>query len=298
MIKKIAKYLLKRNKEKILETKRLIKQKVTEEYLKNGCIPWSNGYHDFKEEFINKSINNQEFLDKIKKKEDINDYGFRLDERVIEYPWIFSKLNDSNLKILDAGSTFNFDFVVNHNFIKKKELTIFTFAPESNNYSNQRISYIYGDLRELPFKNKLYDFVVSQSTIEHIDMDNSIYGYDLNFNDDDTTKSYEYIIAVMEMVRVLKSKGTLLLTFPFGKFENHGFFQQFDDEMLNRILFVFDDIGAYELDFFQYKNDSWNFATKEELRNVVSYNPHSGKGKLDDGAAHCRSVVCVHFIKN
>jgi ubiquinone/menaquinone biosynthesis C-methylase UbiE len=298
MIKKIIKYFIKKNKERNLEKSRLARLIEREEYFKNGCIPWSKGYHQHKEEFIIKSINNKQLLDEINSKISLNNYGYRLDERVIEYPWIFSKLNKDNLKILDAGSTFNFDFIINHSNIKNKDLTISTFAPESNNFCDKKISYVYGDLRTLPFKNELFDIVVSQSTIEHIDMDNSMYGYDLSFNKDSMSKSYEYILAVQEMIRVLKSKGLLLLTFPFGKFENHKFFQQFDNEMLDRILNLFDMFGSYEVTFFQYKNDGWNFASRKEVINEESFNPHTGIGKKDDFAAHSRAIACLEFKKN
>ncbi|NMH86359.1 methyltransferase domain-containing protein [Flavivirga algicola] len=297
MLKKVAKYILRKNKEKKNKNDRQALLREVEEYIDKGREPWSKGYHQYKQEVIVKSINDQGFLEKIKIKAPLNNYGYRLDERVVEYPWIFSKLNVKKQKLLDAGSTFNFDFIVNHPILKNKDLTIFTFAPESNNFCNKGVSYVYGDLRNIVFKDNLFDVVISQSTIEHIDMDNSIYGYDVKHNEDINRKSYDYILAVREMIRVLKNKGTLLLTFPFGKFENHGFFQQFDEEMLNKILELFQNIGTYKLDFFHYKKQGWEFAKQAELVDVVSYNPHTGKGKHEDGAAHCRSVVCIHFIK-
>ncbi len=153
-------------------------------------------------------------------------------------------------------------------------------------------------MRNIIFKDNVFDFVVSQSTIEHIDMDNSMYGYELSFNKDVTSKSYEYIIAVKEMIRVLKSKGTLLLTFPFGKFENHDFFQQFDVEMLDKILNIFKNLGSSQVTFFQYKNDSWNFAKMNDVLDSESFNPHTGKGKKDDFAAHSRAIACIEFNKN
>ncbi|NNE14185.1 MAG: class I SAM-dependent methyltransferase [Saprospiraceae bacterium] len=270
---------------------------IINNYIKNGSVPWSKGYGEYKNLLISKSINDYVFLRSISAKNIPKNFGMKIDERIIEYPWIFSKLNDYKEDILDAGSTFNFDYVVNHNKFKNKDLTIFTFAPETNAFPKKRVSYVYGDLRDMPFENNQFDTVVSQSTIEHIDMDNSIYGYDIEHNENEEKKSYDYIKAVKEMTRVLKSKGTLLITFPFGKFENHGFFQQFDDEMLDRILNYFDDLGDYSVDFFKYEKDGWRFAERDELQEVVSYNPHSGKGKMNDGAAHCRSVACIHFIK-
>ena len=59
-------------------------------------------------------------------------------------------------------------------------------------------------------------------------------------------------------------------------------------------LIKFSALIELELDFSQ---EDVAFANKKELVNVVSYNPHTGKGKQNDNAAHCRSVACVEFIK-
>jgi SAM-dependent methyltransferase len=200
-----------------------------------------------------------------------------------------------NSSTLDAGSTFNFDFIVDHPIISQKQLTIFTYFPEENCFFKKRISYVFGDLRNICFKDSLFDEIVCQSTIEHIDMDNSIYGY--SGQQTIGHKSYEYLKAVAELIRALKPNGKLLLTFPFGKYEYHGFFQQFDEEMLQRILELFDGNGSYNLDFFKYEKEGWRFADRSELHAIQSYNPHTGIGKLDDGAAHCRSIACIEFIK-
>jgi SAM-dependent methyltransferase len=263
-------------------------------YIKNGRVPWSDGYSEYKNKIIEESIISKEVLFKFCNKT-IKEYGIGLDERCVEYPWIFSKITNSNEMMLDAGSTFNFNYILNNENLKNKNLTIFTFYPEKDCFYNKRISYVYGDLRKMYFNNCVFDFIVSQSTIEHIDMDNSIYGYsDKNIR---TDKSYDYLKAVYELERVLKSGGKLLITVPFGKFENHGFFQQFDNDMLDRMTNLIKDKGTIELDFFKYDKQGWRFAKREELNSMESFNPHTGKGKLDDGAAHCRSIVCMEFNK-
>lgn len=265
-------------------------------YLNSGRVPWSEGYSEFKYKSIKDIIYSDEHLAPfIQKKLPLN-FGIGIDERVVEYPWIFSKINKGKNLLLDAGSTFNFDFIVNHPTIKNKELTIYTFFPEDDCFFKNRISYVFGDLRDMYFKEATFDEIVSQSTIEHIGMDNSIYGYEeknIAFE-----KSYDYLMAVKEMERILKPGGRLLITFPFGKHEHHGFFQQFDGEMLQKILDLLSDKGHIDTDFFKYESNGWRFASKPELAQVVSYNPHTGKGKLDDGAAHCRSIACIEFIKN
>lgn len=268
-------------------------------FKKNGCIPWSNGYNEYKIKYIINSINSTAILDMFKNKKLESSFGLHLDERIVEYPWIFSHINKkNNLQVLDAGSTFNFKYILETYFSKSNKLTIATYAPEFINYNNLGISYIYTDLRETPFKDNLFDIIISQSTVEHIDMDNSIYGYDITHNENIEKKSFEYLGAIDEYLRILKNKGQLLITFPFGKFENHGFFQQFDEEMLQKILEILKIQGSYNLSFFKYTTNGWIFTTQEECKELVSYNPHTGKGKLDDGAAHCRSICCIEFIKN
>ncbi|SDB21921.1 Methyltransferase domain-containing protein [Flavobacteriaceae bacterium MAR_2010_188] len=266
-------------------------------FLKNGMIPWTEGYVEYKEQEIIKSINDNVFLDNIKNKKIDKRFGFRLDDRIVEYPWIFSNIQSSPGKLLDAGSTFNFEYILDHPKLEDKEISIYTFEPENKAFFEKRISYVYGDLRDLPFKNELFDTVVCQSTLEHIDMDNSMYGYNIPHNMDSDIKSYEYLKAISELTRVLKKEGSLLLTFPFGKFENHGFFQQFDEEMLKRILSLLDEMGKSITVFFKYEMDGWDFSTKDELKDTISYNPHTGKGKLDDNAAHSRGICCLQFIK-
>lgn len=283
---------------KLLKRIFIKRNKKSNNFLTNGAIPWSQGYNEYKWNLINVSINDSVVLEGISKNSLPIAFGYRVDERVVEYPWIFSNLSNSKEKLLDAGSTFNFKKIVRHPKIDLKDLTIFTFSPEKNCFHDKSVSYVYGDLRTLPFRDDWFDTIVSQSTIEHIDMDNSIYGYDVSHNEDVEKKSYEYLDAVMEMIRVLKSKGNLLITIPFGKFENHGFFQQFDDEMLNRVLDLFENRGEFECTFFKYNIDGWVFSEKSELADIVSYNPHTGKGKLKDNAAHCRSVVCIKFTKS
>jgi hypothetical protein len=225
-------------------------------------------------------------------------FGIGLDERVVEYPWLFSKLPTNSKNILDAGSTFNFKQIIEHNYFQNKKLSIYTFYPERVNFPSNIITYQYGDLRTMPYLDGKFDCVVSHSTIEHIDMDNSIYGYDLTYNKSIQEKSYEFFNAITEFNRVLSSKGVLLLTFPFGKFKNYGFFQQLDSEMLLKITEYLSNFGTLEIDFLLYSSQGWVFSNEESCTDSLSHNPHTNEDKGVDGAAHCRCVCCIKFIKN
>jgi len=256
------------------------------------------GYNLYKFKKINESINNIPLLESIKKNKLPANFGINLDESVVEYPWIFSNLNHTAKHILDAGSTFNFKIIIEHPYFQNRELNIFTFYPERENFKKNMLTYHYGDLRNMPYSNSQFDCVICQSTIEHIDMDNSIYGYKPEKKIDKTQKSYSYLLAINELLRVLKPAGTLLLTFPFRVFENHDFFQQFDSEMLNKIINILKNQGTVDTAFIKYTTKGWEFSTIEKCYNSHSYNPHTGKGKGTDGAAHSRSICCINFKKN
>ncbi len=264
-----------------------------------GKKPWSYGYNDVRWNLIEESISNDNLLKEFLNKNIPSNFGVGLDERVVEYPWIFSKLSNHNKSILlDAGSTFNFPQLIKHYKTINKDLTIFTYYPEAENFINKRISYQFGDLRNMPFNSSWFDEIVCQSTIEHVDMDNSIYGYELEKIKDIKEKSYEYLRVIEELVRVLKPGGKLLITFPYGKFENYGFFQQFDLEMVKRIFDTLKLSGHFVEDYILYSQNGWQFKTANECNESLSYNPHTGQGKGNDGAAHCRCVCCIEFIKN
>jgi SAM-dependent methyltransferase len=273
------------------------KNALRAEYLQKGQIPWAPGYWEYRNEKILEAISNQEVMNCFIQNKVPESFGLKLDERIVEYAWIFSRMPEGNIKMLDAGSTFNFDFIVNHPKIAEKELTILTYSPEKNNFHEKRISYQYADLRDIPFRDECFDLIVSQSTIEHIDMDNSIYGYDIEHHLENINKSYDYLNAVKEMLRVLKKGGQLMITFPFGKFENHGFFQQFDDEMLEKILELLKKEGETKTTFYRYTKIGWIHCSQADCKDIVSFNPHTGQGKGEDGAAHCRAVACLHLSK-
>jgi SAM-dependent methyltransferase len=275
--------------ERIQDAKRINK------YIRKGRIPWSDGYSEYKVEQIKLILYSDPSIIKLTLPPK---YGIGIDERIVEYPWIFSNLSNEEGMLLDAGSTTNFEYIVNHPLMSRKQVSIFTFFPESNNYASKRISYLYGDLRNIPFKDNFFDEIICQSTLEHIDMDNSIYGYQIDNSSFRKSKSYDFLKAVEELQRILKRRGTLLITFPFGEYENHGFFQQFDTEMKNRIIDLIGPNGEIEEFYFKYLTDGWINSGENDCKKMKSYNPHTGEGKGKDGAAHSRAICCIKFIKN
>lgn len=268
-----------------------------EVYLSGERIPWSAGYHEYKDREIARVINSADIMSNFTSGVLPLAFGIGLDERIVEYPWVLSHLGQRG-RLLDAGSTLNQPFIVAHPKVSEKEFTIYTYFPEGPNFYQKRISYQYGDLRDIPYRDGYFDEIVCQSTLEHIDMDNSMYGYTLANTAQENEKSFEYLKVVQQMARVLNVSGTLLVTVPFGKFEKHGFFQQFDSDMLEKMIQVLGGNGiSVEKTFFKYSASGWSYSNEAQCKDSKSFNPHTGIGKGTDGAAHSRAIACLQGKK-
>lgn len=259
-------------------------------FLINGMRPWSFGYNAYKKKKILEVLSKNSFnLEKINK-----NYGLRIDERIVEYPWLFSRLPDGAGKLLDAGSVLNFEKILLQRKIRSKQVFISNLLPETCCYWGLGISYIYEDVRESCFKNNYFDWVVSLSTIEHIGLDNT-----LLYTDDLTKKENNpgsYLQAVQEYFRILKPQGVLYLSFPFGRKKNHGWFQVFDASMVEEIINVFSP-QSFKEKYFKYEEDGWKPSSREESKDATYFDINVQKDYDSDFAAASRAIVCLELVK-
>jgi len=275
-------------------------------YLEHGRIPWSPGYALYKEHIILDSLQNQELLDGFKEKNKLpKKYGLGVDERCIEYPWLFSHLPIQALHILDAGSILNHEYLLSQSYFSDKDLHIVTLAPEASCFWRKRISYLFADLRSLPIKDGFYDVVVCLSTLEHIGLDNTQY---FSGKRHDENKVDDFKVALKELRRVLKPGGSLFLSLPFGQYQNFGHFQQFDSRLLAESINTFEPCQLIQKTFFKYSKDGWQVVSEHECNDCLysefidctasggHRNNLIGNNAQGDLAAAARAVVCIHFI--
>lgn len=188
----------------------------------------------------------------------------------------------------------NFKEIVPH--VAGKDLTIFTLAPESQCYWRRGISYQFGDLREMPFRDSWFDVVVCASTLEHVGMNNVNYdGRQHTLVEDD------FVHAAQEILRVTRKGGTILITVPFGKrqllkWNDAVFARQFDSLLLRQLADVFGS-SLREIEFFQYDPDGWKKSHEAACQDVSYFNIHEQQHYDDDLAAAARSVACLRIVK-
>jgi SAM-dependent methyltransferase len=162
------------------------------------------------------------------------------DERVIEIPWVLSRLVPSG-RVLEVGYAFAEAPYLAALLRSGVELVGVDLARRDVD----GMETVEADVRSLPFEERSFDQVLLVSTLEHVGADNTVYGIDGELDDAGR------LTALRELRRVLRSEGSLLVTVPLGEPGGHGWFHQDDVRGWTRLftragLFV-EEQEAYEL---------------------------------------------------
>jgi SAM-dependent methyltransferase len=273
-------------------------------YGRSDRRPWRLGYAEFRSEYLTTALANTELLDGLEQGRGVPaGHGYRLDARVVEIPWCLSRLRGSAVRdVLDAGSSLNYEPVVASAPLRDKRLTIATLAPERRCYWSRGISYLFGDLRDLQLRDSCMDAICCISTIEHVGMDNERYASEVG--EARRGASNEFERAVGELHRILRPGGRLLITFPFGKYEDHGWFQQFDAALLDRLIAAFKPARVVE-NVFRYLANGWQLSDRASCADCAFFDVQESKyfksGSTVDFPADFRAgegaVMCVELQK-
>jgi len=120
---------------------------------------------------------------------------------------------------------------------------------------------VKGDIRKTKFSENTFDLAICISTLEHIGMDNKIYGYGKNDNDFGSQ-----LEAMKEIYRILKPGGKLLLTLPFGKFINYGWFIQYDLSSLGHLI-INSNFKSKSIETYYFKK-GWQFCKLRDCNSI------------------------------
>jgi len=275
---------------------------VVREYLTRGGAPWSPGYLLYREEYIGRALADPDVARRFRHLEPLPEgYGAGLDERCVEYPWLFARLGTEAERLLDAGSAVNHAFLLDHPIWHGKRLHILTLAPEHQCHWDRGISYLFEDLRDIPVRDDYYDAVICVSTLEHVGFDNRRFA---GTGVAAERGGAEFTQAVRELRRVLRPGGRLLLTVPFGRYRDLGTQQVFDEALLDRALAALGP-GDVTRAFFAYTSRGWQWADAAECAACEYVDwimlPEERRPAefpvQPDGATAARAVACVEFRK-
>lgn len=270
-------------------------------YLLSDRRAWRTGYSLHRNRVLNHLLGDSAIATLLRENRPLPDgYGRELDARIIELPWLLAQLEPGPGALLDAGSSLNREPVLTAPVLRAKRVTIATLAPETQCFWQLGVSYWYGDLRQLAFRSELFDTVVSVSTLEHVGMNNERYaGKDLR-----ECAPEDFLTAVKELRRVLKPGGNCLITVPFGRYENHGWFQQFDAALADRLIEQFAGTVRCEA-VYRYGATGWQISHRDDCRDCQFFDVNEQPRRRDggavtpppDGAAAERAVLCLHLVR-
>jgi SAM-dependent methyltransferase len=276
--------------------KKIMQGKEVDQYLASGRIPWSPGYKQYRYGLLSAIPGDKDLLALFANGGQLPAcYGVGVDERIVEYPWLFSRLSLDGGLILDGGSVLNYPYLIDSPQLSRNRLVILTLAPESTMEKRQNVSYMFGDLRETIFRDNAFDAIVSISTLEHIGMDNAkLYTSDSAYIE---STPEDYLKVIREFHRILKPGGKFFMTVPYGKPQNLGWLYQFDMPKIDRVVSVFGD-ELRSLTFYQYSAKGWNVSDETSAAECEYYDVHSASVPAEDLAAAARAVACLEFVKN
>jgi SAM-dependent methyltransferase len=207
-------------------------------------------------------------------------YGVGANERVVEIPWLLAQ--GPKGKMLDAGSALNHSAYLDRLLPLLSELHIVTLAYEGSAHPERGISYVYSDLRALPYDDGYFDTIASISTLEHVGMDNTGYGAS---SPRAANPAREAEQAVRELVRVLRSGGQLLLTVPYGAREDHKTFRQLDRDELERLIEAAEPAETV-IAVYRYGERGWELSDLEKAAGARYRTYFAAK-----------AVACVRLIR-
>lgn len=124
-------------------------------------------------------------------------------------------------------------------------------------------SSVRASIDATPFADGDFDLIWCISSFEHFGMDNTAY------RPGSTADERIPDAALAEMMRILKSGGRLLLTVPYGKYEDHGWFRNFDERLVARFVGRLGPSASVRALYFAHDAIvGWRHAAPEELRDV------------------------------
>jgi SAM-dependent methyltransferase len=195
--------------------------------------------------------------------------------------------------MLDAGSALNHDHVLDRLLPRVEALHIVTLVPEKRAFTERGVSYVYEDLRKLPYRDGYFDAVACVSTLEHVGMDNRLYRSDLPPAADPQPEADR---ALAELTRVLTVGGRLFVTVPYGAAEDHGWFRQYDRRGVEALCAT-PGLDVHELRIFRYSAAGWQIGDLTAAAGARYRDYQKDPRPVTDRAAAARAVACLHFVR-
>lgn len=269
--------------------RRLRHQLKADLWRRRGRVPGTLGFNAAKWLAIEKGVQSSR----------AGEYGWDdvgIDERVVEYPWVFNRmtaLDRAGTRVLDAGSVLNHKRVLElWRDAGRSPVSMVTLAYEGAAHVSNGARYEFADLRHLPYRDEWFSVVLCISTVEHVGLDNTIYGAppEQPIDPDDGAAK-----TMRELHRVSVPGGALLLSVPFGLRSNRGWLRVFDAEDLDRLT-THAAWTHVRSRFFRAMPQGWRECSRDDTR-TAGYNEPSGRAGQRTAPSHVAAAEAVALVE-
>jgi hypothetical protein len=174
-------------------------------------------------------------------------------ERVIELPWALERYRGEQV-VLDigyanAGSAYVECLKRLH--IPKLYGLDLVYGP------GPKFIRTLGDIRQAPYPDRFFEFILCISTLEHVGQDNTLYGTP------SAPKCNGDFQAMRELYRLLRPGSRAIVTVPFGAPREMGWQIQYDAARFDQLLTT-SPFEIVEAEYFGYL-DGWVRCSRESL---------------------------------
>jgi predicted SAM-dependent methyltransferase len=205
-------------------------------------------------------------------------------ERTVEVPWFLSKLKAGN--VLDIGSAESC-YVNEVLELGATKLTLNDVRDFNTHQDNSKVNCVIGDIRTKdPAELGKYDNVLCISTLEHI----ALTAYDQGREvPEDWSAFYPQKDAFRHMMKFVKRGGQMIVTIPYGKYEDSGWVIVYDKGMIDELKEGFKIVEETYFTLTDRENDTWRKVKEAQC-------PAKGMDSWG-GQMRANSVVCL-VLKN
>jgi hypothetical protein len=196
-------------------------------------------------------------------------YGFGDSERCVEIPWVLGRCGEAS-RVLDASACRE------ARYTKARAASKIPFLVDLSDTTQSGVFSVAANASAPPFRNGTFDLVLAISVIWR---DSSVH---LGIDDG---RLFD-LDAVGALASILRTGGRMLLTVPFGRFEDHGSFLQYDQ---SRLLALVESTNC-ELTLAEYYADGpdgWTGPVSPTALSELEYRP---------GFA-ARAVACLELTR-
>jgi O-antigen chain-terminating methyltransferase len=204
-------------------------------------------------------------------------YGIADSERCVEIPWSLARYRGET-RVLDVGyANAEPRYWRPRNSLKIRSLVGLDIVPTPQ----PGIAGVVGDVLMPPFAPGSFDLIFAISVLEHIGRDNSIY-----FDSDQPSQEFGDLESAAILVPLLRPGGRLLVTLPFGRLEDHGWFIQYDFRRAAALVEATGcDLALAE--YYCFDATGWHGPVDPLTLSHVAYRPGFGAG----------AVVCLELTR-